>query len=124
MHVIPAPVIFIGSYRIPDGAFETFASGIRDMSGFVEANVPGVRLFHTYVNDARTHGTTIYVHPNGASLAQHLGAAANRIDEGSQMVEVDRIQLLGSAPAMVVEGLAADRSYRLELQEHLVGFTR
>ena len=118
------PVIFIGSYRIPEGAFDSFATGMRDMSTFVEAEVPAVRLFHTYVNDARTEGTTIYVHPNGASLAQHLGAAANRIDEGSQMVEVDRIQLLGSAPAMVVEGLAADRSYRLELQEHLVGFTR
>ena len=50
------PVIFIGSYRIPEGAFETFASGIRDMSGFVEAEVPGVRLFHTYVNAARTEG--------------------------------------------------------------------
>ena len=118
------PVIFIGSYRIPDGAFETFASGIRDMSGFVEANVPGVRLFHTYVNDARTDGTTIYVHPDGASLAQHLGAAANRIDRGSEMVQVDRIQLLGSAPHMVMERLAEDRSYQLVAQEHLVGFTR
>ena len=53
-----------------------------------------------------------------------LYARVKRIDEGSQMVELDRIQLLGAAPAMVVEGLAADRSYRLELQEHLVGFTR
>ncbi len=118
------PVIFIGSYRIPEGAFKTFAGGIRDMSGFVEAEVPGVRLFHTYVNLARTEGTTIYVHPDGASLAQHLGAAASRIDEGSQMVQVDRIQLLGSAPPMVVERLAEDRSYQLVLQEHLAGFTR
>ena len=121
---MPGPVIFIGSYRIPDGAFETFANGIRDMSAFVEADVPGVRLFHTYVNAARTEGTTIYVHPDGASLAQHLGAAANRIDEGSQMVQVDRITLLGSAPPMVVERLAEDRSYQLVLQEHLAGFTR
>ena len=118
------PVIFIGSYRNPDGAFETFSAGIRDMSAFVEAEVPGVRLFHTYVNEARTQGTTIYLHPDGASLAQHLGAAANRIDEGSQMVQVDRIQLLGSAPPMVVERLAEDQSYQLELREHLAGFTR
>ena len=117
-------MIFIGSYRIPDGAFETFATGIREMSAFVATDVPGARRFHTYVNDARTEGTTIYVHPDGASLAQHLGAAANRIDEGSQMVQVDRIQLLGPAPPMVVERLADDRSYELVLQEHLVGFTR
>ncbi|HEX6473551.1 MAG TPA: hypothetical protein VF114_00495 [Candidatus Limnocylindria bacterium] len=117
-------MIFIGSYRIPEGAYDTFANGIRDMSAFVEADVPGVRLFHTYVNPARTEGTTIYVHPDGASLAQHLGAAAGRIDEGSQMVQVDRIQLLGSAPPMVVERLAEDRSYELVLQEHLAGFTR
>jgi len=66
----------------------------------------------------------VYVHPDWASLAQHLRAAANRIDEGSEMVQVDRIQLLGSAPPMVVQRLAEDRSYELVLQEHLVGFTR
>jgi len=117
-------VIFIGSYRIPDGAFETFSRGISGMANFVESEVPGLRLFHTYINEARTEGTTVYVHPDGASLAQHLGAAANRIDEGSEMVQVDRIQLLGSAPPMVVQRLAEDRSYELVLQEHLVGFTR
>ena len=121
---MPGPVIFIGSYRIPEGAFETFASGILDMSAFVEAEVPGVRLFHTYVNPARTEGTTVYLHPDGASLAQHMGAAANRIDRGSQMVHVNRIQLLGPTPALVLERLAEDRSYELVVQEHLVGFTR
>ena len=118
------PHDFIGSYRIPEGAFETFATGIREMSAFVDTEVPGLRLFHTYANEARTEGTTVYVHPDGASLAQHLDAAANRIDQGSQMVQVERIQLLGSVPPMVVERLSEDRSYELVLQEHLVGFTR
>ena len=119
-----APVIFIGSYRIPEGAFDTFAAGIGDMTAFAKAEVPGVWMFQTYVDGAHREGTTIYVHPDGASLAQHLGAAADRIDQGSQMVQVDRIQLLGSAPPMVVERLAEDRSYQLVVHEHLAGFTR
>jgi hypothetical protein len=118
------PVIFIGSYRIPNGAYDTFADGIRGMSAFVESEVRRVRMFHTYVNESRTEGTTLYVHPDGESLAEHLGKAANRIDEGSQMVSVDRILLLGDAPPPVADALAADESYQLVVQQHLVGFTR
>ena len=118
------PVVFIGTYSIPDGTYTRFEAGIRDMTGFVQASVPGVQMFHTFVNAKRTQGTTLYVHPDGPSLAQHLAAAAKRIDAGTQLVQVERIQLLGSAPAAVVQQLASVPSYGLDAKEHLLGFNR
>jgi hypothetical protein len=118
------PVVFVGTYSIPDGTYARFEAGIRDMTRFVRERVPGVQMFHTFVNAQRTQGTTLYVHPDGASLAQHLAAAAERIDAGTQLVQVERIQLLGSAPAAVVQQLRSVPSHELDTKEHLLGFNR
>lgn len=96
-------VIFIGVFTIPD--FEAWVPAIERMTAFVEANVPGVRSFGAFVNDAATEGTVVYVHPNGDSLDQHLAAAATLIEEGTEMVEVTSVRLLGAPKPQTVERL-------------------
>ncbi|HET6745749.1 MAG TPA: hypothetical protein VFH90_07875, partial [Candidatus Limnocylindria bacterium] len=100
-------VTFIGTFRIPDGGFEAWTAAIADMRSFVESHVPGVISFNAYVNEDGSEGTVVYVHPNADSLDQHLAAAASRIEAGSQMVTVLRIELLGSPHAATVEALRA-----------------
>ena len=77
------------------------------MAAFVEANVPGAESFRTYASEDGTEGTVVYVHPNADSLDQHLAAAAALIDDGTKMVEVTSVELLGAPHSATVERLAS-----------------
>jgi hypothetical protein len=114
-------VTFIGTFRIPDAA--TWLPAIDDMAAFVEANVPGVQSFHAYATPDGTHGTVVYVHPNGDSLDQHLEAAAERIASGSEMVEVTSVQLLGVPNPGTVERMRS-MGVPLTVMRHVRGFDR
>jgi hypothetical protein len=114
-------VIFIGTFRIPSA--ETWLPAIEDMRDFVEANVPRVRSYHAYVNHDQTEGMVMYVHPDSASLDQHLEVAAERIEAGSGMVDVVRIDLLGRPSPATRERLNRQAA-PVAVKHHLLGFTR
>lgn len=112
---------FIGTFRIPDR--DAWLPAIERMSAFVRDNVPGVRSFRAYVSDDGTEGTVVYVHPDGDSLDQHLATAARLIQEGQAMVEVLRIDLLGSPNPGTVERMRG-LGVPVSVKAHVVGFER
>jgi hypothetical protein len=114
-------VIFIGTFRIPSA--DAWLPAIQDMRDFVEANVPRVRSFHAYVSQDGTEGTVMYVHPDAASLDEHLRVAAERIDAGTQIVDVLRIELLGE-PSPATIGQLTQQPAPVTVKRHLLGFTR
>lgn len=114
-------VTFIGIVRLPSR--EAWLPAITRMTDFVRANVPGVQSFHAYASDDGTEGTVVYVHPDGDSLDQHLNAAAELIKEGTALVEVVRVELLGSPNPDTVERLRA-AGVPVVAKPHLVGFSR
>lgn len=114
-------VIFIGSFRIPDR--EQWLPAIEAMSKFVSAHVAGARFFHAFANADGTEGTVIYGHPNAESLDQHLAAASELIREGTDMVEVTELRLLGSPNPATVERMRA-AGVPVSVQAHVVGFER
>jgi hypothetical protein len=119
--VVDRRITFIGIVRVPDR--DAWLPVIRRMTDFVAANVPGVRSFRAYLNAEGTEATVVYVHPDADSLDQHLAAAAELIEEGSQLVEVLRIELLGSPHRSTVEALRA-AGVPVTVKEALVGFDR
>lgn len=119
-------VVLIGTFRIPQDRVDEWKVAVRGMADFVHANVPRVVAFDMFVNEDGTEGTVIQVHPDSASLEQHLEAAAERIAAGTQMVEVLRIDLFGSPSKRVMKRLqdeAADR-WPVTVRPHYLGFTR
>ena len=98
-------VTFIGTFHIPNR--EAWLPAIEGMTEFVASHVPGVLSFHAYANAEGTEGTVVYVHPDADSLDQHLAAAAELIEAGTQMVDVVRIELLGSPHPETVDRLRA-----------------
>ena len=114
-------VIFVGSFRIPD--YEQWLPAIQAMSEFVSTHVPGVRSFHAFANAEGTEGTVIYEHPNAESLDQHLAAASELIRQGTEMVEVTRVRLLGSPNPATVERMRA-AGVPVSVLAHVEGFER
>jgi hypothetical protein len=114
-------VIFIGTFRIPSA--DAWLPAIEGMRDFVEANVPRVRSYHAYVNQDRTEGTVMYVHPDAVSLDEHLRVAAERIEAGTRMVDVLRIEFLGQPSAATIEQLR-QQAAPVTVKQHLLGFSR
>lgn len=118
-------VTFLGTYEIPGGAFDEWRAAIVDMTDFVKAHVPRLISFNHYVNEELTEAVTIYVHPNAASLEQHLEVAATRISKGVQLVKVKRIDLYGDPGAAVLERLrrisAMSTGFPVTVKAHVYG---
>ena len=68
-------------------------------------------------------GTVVYVHPDADSLDQHLAVAAGLIEEGSKMVEVLRVEPLGSPHRSTVEALRA-AGVPVSVKQVVAGFDR
>lgn len=115
-------VVFIADFVIGDPS--AWQPAIERMSAFVAANVPRVHSFHAYTDPPGTEGTVIYIHPDAASLDQHLEAAAEMIRAGSDLVQVRRIELLGPARAATVERLRASGTEVVTRPVHAAGFDR
>lgn len=98
-------VTFVGTYALPEDRFDEWDAAIRDMVDFVKANVPRLVSFDVYVNEDRSEATSIYVHPDADSFAEHMRVAATRVDAGAQMVSVVRIEVFGDPGEQVVERL-------------------
>jgi hypothetical protein len=93
------------------------------MRAFVEGNLPSVRSFHAFAEADGSEGTVIYGHPDAESLDEHLAAAAELIREGTRMVEVTDIQLLGAPNAATVDRLRA-AGMPVSVKPHVTGFER
>jgi hypothetical protein len=113
-------VVFVGTFRVPDA--EAWGAAIARMTEFVRVNVPGVNSFRAYA-DKDGNGTVVYVHPNAASLDQHLAAAASLIEEGTAMVEAVHVTLLGAPHPATVERLRASGT-SVAVQSQVSGFER
>jgi hypothetical protein len=116
-----ARVTFVGSFRIRD--YAAWLPAMEAMTRFVADRVPGVLSFHAYVNDEHTRGTVIYVHRDADSLDMHLALAAERIQAGTQMVEVMSIQLFGSPHQTTVDALRQSGT-PVEVSHVVDGFSR
>lgn len=112
---------FIGTFRIPD--LDAWLPKIAHMTDFVASSVPRVESFHAYANADGTEGTVVYIHPDADSFDQHLAAAAELIEEGTQMVEVVRVELLGSPNPATVERMRAAGA-PVKVKQLLRGFDR
>ena len=119
-----APVLLIGTYRMPPDAvlFERQSS---QMTDFVAANEPGALAFATYVDSERSEVATVMVHRDATSLLHHFEVAAELIEQGSRMVQMVGINVYGTLPPAVVDGLRREsKGWPVDIKEPIRGFTR
>ena len=119
-------VIFVGTYEIPEGAYNDFVVANRDMGEFVKENEPRLVSWHTYVSSDHAEATTIMVHPDSESLEYHLEAAASRIQGGVRLVQTKHMELYGDVSGPLLERLQriseSSGSWPIAVKNHLHGY--
>lgn len=118
-------VTFVGTYALPEDRFEEWDAAIREMVDFVKAHAPRLVSFDVYVNEERSEATSIYVHPDAESFAEHMRVAATRVDAGAQMVNVVRIDVYGDPGEQAVARLhqvsEASNHFPISVKSHYYG---
>lgn len=118
-------ITFVGTYAIPEGSYDEWSAAMTDMIDFVKANSPRLISFDSYLDDDRGEATTIYVHPDSASLADHLQLAAWRINRGVQLVRTIRVDLYGDPSDEIVSRLRAisekSNGFPVTVKRHFYG---
>jgi hypothetical protein len=84
-----------------------------------------VIAMHTYINEHGTEATTMHIHPDSESLEFHMEVAAQRINQGIDMLPTGRIDLFGKPSDQLMQQLEQNaESWPMIAKSHVQGFTR
>lgn len=107
-------VLFVGTYDIPPGGVESFYSQIKAMNDVVRDEEPRVVFIGHYVNEDKSEGTSIHLHPDAESFDFHMSTATKTISAGTQTMRVRRIELYGKPSDAAVTQLSAAFDVRVK----------
>lgn len=96
---------------------------------FVEANEPQLIAFNEYVNDNGTEVTVVQVHPDAASMQNHLAIIGQRAAQAyAEMLDATvAVQIYGPIDPQMLATMRTQTGEGVSLTvatEHLGGFTR
>lgn len=119
------PLVFVGTYRIPEGKLEEWTQANADMTAFVEANESRVIAMGTYINEDSTEASTVFILPDWESLEFHMEVAAEKIRRGGEMLPTGRIELYGRPSARLMKQFEQNAdSWPVIVKENVRGFSR
>ena len=97
------PVVYVATFGIKAGQFEAYQRFYAENLKLIEENVPRIIAFHTFANEERTEITNVQVHPDAASMDNHMqvlgekmGLLADELTAVFQFLEPIRIEVCGN----------------------------
>jgi hypothetical protein len=96
-------IVYVDTSDVREGALEELKPAIGELVDFVEANVPRVIAYNVYFNDESTRMTVVHVHPDSASLEQHLEVVGPVLRRFVDLVTLSSIQIYGEPGEKVLK---------------------
>lgn len=97
------PVVYVTTSRIKEGKIQEYQTFYAKLLKVIEENEPRLIAFHVFANEDGTEMTQIQVHPDTASmddhmqvLAEKMGMLADDLTEVFQFLEVVRVEVYGT----------------------------
>lgn len=122
------PIVYVDTSEIREGKLEDLRIAMRDLSGFVEANMPRLISYGFFLDETHNTMTVVAVHPDSASLEFHLDKGADEFRQFADLIELRTIEVYGTVGAGAVERLDAKARTlgggTIELHDLYAGFAR
>ena len=128
------PVIYVATLGIREGKFREYQRFYAENLKLIQENEPRINAFHAFANEGGTEVTIIQVHPDTASmddhmqvLAEKMGVLADDLTNVYQFFEPVRIEVYGNPGdrAMEMDKPLVDAGVQYSVKpRHLGGFTR
>jgi hypothetical protein len=88
-------IVYVDTSDVREGALEELKAGMEELVDFVAANVPRVLAYNVYFSADGTTMTVVHVHPDAASLEQHLEVAGPVFRRFVELVTLSSIHIYG-----------------------------
>jgi hypothetical protein len=96
-------IVYVDTSDVREGALDELKEGMKELVAFVEANVPRVIAYNVYFSDDGTRMTVMHVHPDAASLENHLEVAGPMFQRYAGLVTLSSIQIHGEPSEKALE---------------------
>jgi hypothetical protein len=121
-------IVYVDTSDVREGALQELKAGMKELVDVISANVPRVLAYNVYFSADGTTMTVVHVHPDAASLEEHLEVAGPIFRRFVELVTLSSIQIYGE-PSEKVLRLSREKARLLGRGEVMVdslyaGFTR
>jgi hypothetical protein len=122
-------IVYLDTSDVREGALEELKAGMKELAAFVEANVPRIIAYNVYFSGGGTRMTVVHIHPDAASLENHMDVAGPMFRRYADLVTLRSIQIYGepSEKALVQSRAKAEllgRDVELGVEQLHAGFIR
>jgi hypothetical protein len=122
------PLVYIDTSDVREGALEELKGAIRKLVEFVDANVPRLIAYNVYLSEDGTQMTVVHVHPDSASLEDHMEVGGPVFRKFADLITLSSIRVYGEPTEKAIRQLH-DKAQSLGCDEVVVhglhaGFSR
>jgi quinol monooxygenase YgiN len=97
------PLVVIDSSEIREGKLEELKSALTELAEFVETNEATPLAYHIYFDEAARRMTVVQIHPDSASMEQHMNVAAPLFGRFTELVDLSRVDFYGIPSEAVLD---------------------
>lgn len=123
----PAPLTFIATYRVTEGAADELARLCEVYTNTVLEHEPSSSGLGIYVNEDRSRLTHVQMHRGADEMDSHLRLVFPIIQRLDALAEVDTIQVYGTPGPVLTQALDRNRDAGAEIEvvaDAVGGFSR
>jgi hypothetical protein len=100
-----APLIYIDTSRVHEGALPQLREAIAELAEFVERNEPDIVSYGVYFSEAGDQMTVTHIHVNAASLDYHMQVAGPQFAPFAELLTLQSIHVYGEPTEWALEEL-------------------
>ncbi len=89
------PIVYIDRSRIRPGKLEDVKNAIDELVKFIDAREPQLLFYGFYVDDEASRMTVVAVHPDAASVEDHMRVGASAFRRFADLIDMEGIEVYG-----------------------------
>src|SRR5687767_15070338 len=98
-------LVYVDTSDVRKGALEELKSAIEELVEFVDANVTELIAYSVYFNDDGNQMTVVQIHPDSASLENHMDVAGPAFRKFVDLLTLSSIRVYGEPSAKALRQL-------------------
>jgi hypothetical protein len=98
-------LVYVDTSKVREGALEELKSAVEELVDFLDANVPRTIAYNVYFSDDGSHMTVVHIHPDSASLENHMDVGAAAFRRFADLLTLSSIRVYGEPSEKVLTQL-------------------
>jgi hypothetical protein len=96
-------IVVLDRSTVRAGKLAELKRAMQELASFVEENEPRPFSYNVYFDDAGTEMTVLQVHPDAASMEQHMRIAAREFPQFAELVDLRVMEVFGEPTESLLE---------------------